>query len=99
MFLDIQKVYHYANTAAKQKKGLTLDHKMTKVYQILTHNYTDHGIFSTLPAAQAELRKLADERKYRLGVRHFKQSDNEFSFVLGWESVDVRFYIKEIEVK
>ena len=72
---------------------------MTKVYQIRSDNNIEYGTFSTLPAAQAELRKLADERKYRLGVRHFKQSDNEFSFVLGWEEVDVRFYIKEIEVK
>jgi hypothetical protein len=71
---------------------------MTKVYQIRSDNF-EYGTFSALPAAQAELRKLADERKYRLGVRHFQQNDNEFSFVLGWESVDVRFYIKEIEVK
>ena len=72
---------------------------MTKVHQIRSNNNIEYGTFATLPAAQAELRKLADERKHRLGVRHFKQSDNEFSFVLGWESVDVRFYIKEIEVK
>ncbi len=71
---------------------------MIKVYQIRSDNF-EYGTFSTLPLAQAELRKLGDERKHRLGVRHFQQSDNEFSFVLGWESVDVRFYIKEIEVK
>jgi hypothetical protein len=70
-----------------------------KVFQIRTASNTEHGTYSTLEGAQAELRKLADERRHRLGVRHFTQDPMSFSFVLGWESVDVRFYIREIEVK
>ena len=73
--------------------------KMNKIYQIVSSNGTSHGLYQTLEGAQKELKKLAEERKYRLGVRHFTQDDNSFSFVLGWESVEVRFWIKELELR
>jgi hypothetical protein len=43
-----------------------------KVYSIRTNRSAEYGIFSTLEAAQKELKKLAEERKCKPGVREFE---------------------------
>lgn len=55
--------------------------------------------FYSLAGAQLELKMLANSRKYNPGVRHFTETKNNmFSFVLGWESVEVVFRIVEVEI-
>ena len=67
-----------------------------KVYSIQTNRFSDYGTFSSLEAAQKELKKLAEEIKCKPGVRKFEESKNKFSYNFGWEET---FFIKEIEVR
>jgi hypothetical protein len=55
--------------------------------------------FDTEELAIFNLNKLANDRKHNFGVRHFKQEDKKFSFVLGWEGYSVSFRIEEIYVE
>lgn len=55
--------------------------------------------FSTVEAARKHLQKMADERRNRLGVTDFKQTENGFSFILGWEEHQVSFYIVELPIE
>jgi hypothetical protein len=60
---------------------------------------TSNKFFLSQEAARARLKKMAEERKYNLGVYHFEQTEDSFSFVLGWENHDVRFTIVELPVE
>ena len=69
-----------------------------KIYELRTSDSV-YERFDSLEKAKEELKKYAKERKYNLGVRHFKQDEMSFSFVLGWESDEVKFYILEQDIK
>lgn len=62
-------------------------------------NLVSNKFFQTKEAARHHLKELADQREHNLGVRHFKKTEDEFSFVLGWESADVRFHIVELPLE
>lgn len=49
--------------------------------------------------ARKRLREMADERKHNLGVQYFKQDEDSFSFILGWEEVQVSFRIIELPLE
>lgn len=70
------------------------------IYQIRTRN-TTYESFKTLHEAQVKLWEYANERRNKMGVRCFQMSEtgNSFSFLLGWEEVEVKFYIHPIEVE
>lgn len=55
--------------------------------------------FSTKEKAQVYLKQLADERRYKLGVRCFEYLDDKFSYIFGWEEKMVVFQIVEISVE
>lgn len=68
------------------------------VFQICTNNKV-YDTFSNLHEAQKKLKEYAEERKNRFGVHCFEMNENSFSFLLGWEEIQVSFYIKEILVQ
>ena len=68
-----------------------------KLYHVRTENTKYYSGFD-LKQAQGVLIRLANERRYRMGVRCFEQDAMSFSFLLGWEEIQVRFYIEEIEL-
>jgi hypothetical protein len=68
-----------------------------KLYQIRSNSRV-YETFSRLKEAQQTLQKYAEERKDRFGVRCFESDENSFSFLLGWEEVEVKFWIQEVEV-
>lgn len=69
-----------------------------KIYQIKTSNNTSYGAFDSFEKAKQQLNILADERKNRFGVRCFEMNNDSFSFLLGWEEVEVKFSIIESDV-
>lgn len=54
--------------------------------------------FSTKESARACLNKLAEGRKHNMGVLCWKQDEDSFSFILGWEEVQVSFRIIELPI-
>ena len=70
------------------------------IYQIRTNSRV-YDSFQTLHEAQVKLWEYANERRHKMGVRDFQMSGtgNSFSFLLGWEEVEVKFWIDTIEVK
>jgi hypothetical protein len=41
--------------------------------------------FATKELARARLKKLADERRHNLGVHWHEETEDKFSYTLGWE--------------
>lgn len=62
-------------------------------------NLISNKFFQSKETARQYLQKMASQREHNLGVRHFKRNEDEFSFVLGWESADVRFHIVELPLE
>jgi hypothetical protein len=58
-----------------------------------------HKLFFSKEKARECLRKMGEERRYNLGVDHFKMDDDSFSFILGWEEAMVRFRIIELPIE
>lgn len=54
-------------------------------------------IYKNLSDAQAELKRLAKERQYKLGVAHWHETENSFSYIFGWEETTVTFRIVELD--
>ncbi len=75
-----------------------MESKVT-VCQICSQNRV-YETFDTLLAAKIKLWEYANERRNKMGVHDFQMSEtgNSFSFLLGWEEVEVKFFIKAIEV-
>jgi hypothetical protein len=78
--------------------GFYMESKVT-VYQICSLT-TVYETFSTLEKARNKLRQYAQERRNKMGVHDFQMSENgnSFSFLLGWEEIEVKFFIKAVEV-
>ncbi len=55
--------------------------------------------FTTKTRAETELKNLAAERKSKLGVHCFEQTNERFSFLLGWEERKIIFSIVELPVQ
>ena len=55
--------------------------------------------YDTKELARTRLKEMANERRYRLGVDCFKEEEDKFSFILGWEESQVSFSIVEIPVE
>lgn len=55
--------------------------------------------FATLAGARKELNTLANERKNKLGVHNFEQSNDQFSFLIGWEEHKITFSIIELSLQ
>lgn len=60
---------------------------------------TNAEFFQNLDKAKERLKVMKNERKNNLGVHMHKDSDDEFSFTLGWEESFVVFKIVELMVK
>ncbi len=69
------------------------------IYQICSQSRV-YETLNSLHAAQVKLWEYANERRNKMGVHCFQMSDtgNSFSFLLGWEEVEVKFFIKAVEV-
>lgn len=64
-----------------------------------TPNLYGTKFFTTKSGARTELKNLANERKHKLGVHCFEQTDDQFSFLLGWEEHKVIFSIVELPLQ
>ena len=62
-------------------------------------NIRDTSFFETKENAQAELKKIKNDRKNKLGVTVEVDTEDTFSFILGWEEARVTFRIIEIPLK
>jgi len=60
---------------------------------------TSNKFFFTKEGAQKCLKTLAEERKHKLGVDCWKENEDGFSFVLGWEEAGVSFRIVELPIE
>lgn len=56
-------------------------------------------LYATKELARQKLKELADERRYKLGVHWHEETEDMFSYTLGWEEYPVRFSIIEINVE
>lgn len=75
---------------------------MKQVYVIVSNQtpwLSSAKFFDTKELARQRLKEMANERRYRLGVDCFKEEEDKFSFILGWEEVQVSFSIIEIPVE
>jgi len=59
---------------------------------------TQAKLFSSLEGAEDALKDIANERRDRLGVQVIEDTENRFSFLLGWEEVKVTWAIIELSV-
>jgi hypothetical protein len=55
--------------------------------------------FISKESAQKHLKKLADERRYNMGVDCWKEDKDSFSYLFGWEEVSVKFAIVELPLE
>lgn len=70
------------------------------IYQVKTATKV-YDTYETLHQAQVKLWEYANERCNKFGVRHFEMSEtgNSFSYLFGWEEVEVKFWIEAVEVR
>jgi hypothetical protein len=55
--------------------------------------------FAKQGLARQQLKKLADERRYKLGVEWHEETEDMFFYTFGWEECPVRYYIQELNVE
>jgi hypothetical protein len=55
--------------------------------------------YGTREIARRELKKLADERRYKMGVEWHEETKDMFFYTLGWEERPVRYSIVELHVE
>ena len=72
-----------------------------KIYTIKRYPYPSGNIdyYSTREKARIALAKLAVDRIYNPGVRHYGQGSDFFWFIFGWEEHKIEFKIEEIDTK
>lgn len=60
----------------------------------------DSKFYTTYEKARKELKKIADERRHRMGVQITEETENSVGFLVGggWQGPGVTFRIKEIDV-
>jgi hypothetical protein len=58
----------------------------------------DVSFYATKELARQELKKLLKDRQHRMGVTITVNTEDKFSFILGWEERQVTFCIQEIVV-
>lgn len=71
------------------------NNKIADRIYILFIDKTINGIFLDFPKAYAALKKYKEYISNRHGVDIIVSSDTEFIFLIGWEDIRVRSYIKE----
>ena len=74
---------------------------MSSIFAIVcsaTPTFHNTKFYSTKELAQKQLKKLADERRYKLGIHCFEETEDKFTYLLGWEERRVSYSILEIEV-
>lgn len=54
--------------------------------------------FSSRELARKQLKKLADERRYKLGVEWHEETEDEFFYTFGWEERSITYSIIELHV-
>lgn len=73
-----------------------------KIFTITHGNQTlrESIFYVTREKARKELKKIADERRYKMGVEITEETDDVVSFLVGdgWHGPGVKFQIKEIDV-
>ena len=57
------------------------------------------SFFSTIEGARKYLKSLADERRHNLGVHWHEETEDKFSYTIGWEEYPVRFFIVELAIR
>ena len=62
-------------------------------------NLSNIKFYATKELAQKRLREMADERRHKMGVDCFKEEENKFSYIFGWEQHGVSFSIVEVSVE
>lgn len=76
---------------------------MNSVFAITCNKSTnpllDLKLFSTREKAKAALTQIKIDRKNKIGVHVLIDTQTKFSFLLGWEEVEVSFYIVELAVE
>lgn len=55
--------------------------------------------YTTKQLAKVQLKKLANERRYKLGIDMFEEQEDSFSYLMGWEEVKVKFSVIELSVE
>lgn len=55
--------------------------------------------FDTKEKAIAELKSIANDRRYKMGCDVIEDTETKFSFIIGWEEYKVTFAILEIPLK
>lgn len=55
--------------------------------------------YATQEIARRELKKLASERRYKLGVHWHEETEDMFFYTLGWEEHAVRYSVVELHVE
>jgi hypothetical protein len=70
------------------------------IYQVRTATKV-YDSYQNLYEAQLRLAEYAIDRRNKFGVRLLQMSEdrNSFSYLIGWEEVEVKFWIDTIEVK
>lgn len=58
----------------------------------------DTKFFASKKGARDELRNIAAARRHKMGVTVLEDTEDRFSFILGWEEANVVFVITEIAV-
>lgn len=74
---------------------------MTTAFAIATGNQTLNNtkFYSTKELARAKLRDIKLERQHKLGVHVHDDSEDKFSFTIGWEEHFVCFSIVEVNIE
>ena len=75
---------------------------MTSVFAIVCSVSPDlhhTKFYASQELARKQLKKLADERRYKLGVYWHEETEDMFFYTFGWEERSVRYSILEIKVE
>jgi hypothetical protein len=59
----------------------------------------DIRLYASKELARKQLKKLVDERRFKLGVDLHKDTEDMFFYTLGWEERPVKFSILELKVE
>ncbi len=70
---------------------------MKKVYSIEVRNRTSN-CYETRELAQRALKKTRDDTYLKMGVAVLEDTPDTFTFLLGWEEVEITYQVKEHDV-
>ena len=74
---------------------------MKSIFAVVSSNFPElhhTKFFASKEGARKYLKSLADERRHKLGVHCFEETEDKFTYLLGWEEHRSTFSIAEIDL-